>query len=178
MSAAAAIHPSAIFRYIEVADGGVDHRGKVRLIEQVNGIGKTDQYITYGRGDIELLTWLNTHTNKDGRPTTADFDGPIWTPFLHLDFDVKDDLEKALAWVRETYQRLVSIGVPVDAPRLYYSGAKGFHLELPAALFGGFDPSIELHRGLKAAAKLILGDIPFDPSVYNKLRLWRLENTL
>jgi hypothetical protein len=175
---ATATDPAATYRYVEVADGGIDHRGEVKPIEQVNGYGETEQYATYGRATIELLTWLRSHKNKDGRPTTAGFDGAIWTPFLHLDFDAKDDLEKALGWVRETYQRLVSMGVPVDAPRLYYSGAKGFHLELPAALFGGFKPSTELHRQLKPAAKLILGDIPFDPSVYNKLRLWRLENTL
>lgn len=177
MSAPAAAHPSTLYRYVEVADGGVDHRGRVKLLEQVDGFGKTDQYITYGRCDIGLLTWLNTHKNKDDRPTTAGFTGEIWTDRFHLDLDAKD-LEKALVWARTIYQRLINWSVPVDAPRIYYSGSKGFHIEVPAACFGGFLPSSELHRSLKAAATLILQDITFDPSVYNKLRLWRLENTL
>ena len=177
MSDATASNPAETHRYVEVAAGGIDHRGSVKLVEQVNSYGATEQYATYGRATIELLTWLQTHRNENNRPTTRGFDGAIWTPYLHLDFDARGDPEKALGWARQTYERLMALSVPVDAPRLFFSGAKGFHCELPAALFGGFAPSTELHRQLKPAAKLILGDIPFDPSVYNKLRLWRLENT-
>jgi len=70
----------------------------------------------------------------------------------------------ALDWARRTQRQLMSMGVDLDAPRWFFSGYKGFHCEIPGALFGGFDPGPELHRQFKAAAALILGDIPFDPS--------------
>ena len=35
-------------------------------------------------------------------------------------------------------------GVAIDAPiRLYFSGGKGFHAEIPHTLFGGFEPAAD-----------------------------------
>ena len=81
-------------------------------------------------------------------------------------------------WVRQFLERLALQDVPLDALRFYFSGAKGFHVELPHTLFGGFEPSAELHSHERAAALELMAGIPFDRSVYDKLRLWRLPNTL
>src|SRR5206468_4262401 len=48
---------------------------------------------------------------------------------------------------------------------------------LPAELFGGFEPSNRLPAYFKAMGKRLIGDIAFDPSIYDRLRLWRLENS-
>jgi len=62
--------------------------------------------------------------------------------------------------------------------RIYFSGAKGFHIEISAALFG-FEPSSELHRVFKAIAeKITPDDVIIDTSIYDKMRLWRLPNTI
>jgi hypothetical protein len=163
--------------YVDVAIGGVDHRNNIRRFDQVSTNGTADAYTSYQRGTTELVEWVRTHTNEKGNPTVRGFDKATWTPFLPLDFDHTKDPGIALQWLREVIRRLDSWDVPRSAVRYYFSGQKGFHVEIPAALFGGFVPSTELHRCLKQAAGLILGDIPYDGSVYDKLRLWRLPNS-
>ena len=76
----------------------------------------------------------------------------------------------ALGWLRRVAEKLRGWDVDLRAVRFYFSGNKGFHAELPATLFGGFRPSAELHRWLKRAAELIMAEIPFDGSIYDKLR--------
>ena len=101
---------------------------------------KAEQYHSYRRATIDLQKWVQTHKNDKGNPTVAGFDGAIWTPFQHLDFDAEGDLAKALGWARRTHRVLMEMGVDLDAPRWFFSGYKGFHCELPEALFGGFLP--------------------------------------
>ena len=67
--------------------------------------------------------------------------------------------------------------MPLKAVRFYFSGSKGFSIELPATLFGGFEPSAELPRRLKRAAALLLDGIEYDGSIYSLLRLWRVPNS-
>ena len=165
------------FCYVDTAFGGVDHRNDVRHVDQVRLNGQADCYASYQRATDDLVAWVKAHTNKLGRPTVAGFDGPTWTPSLPLDFDAKADPAVALGWLRRVLCTLDGWGVDLRAVRVYFSGGKGFHAELPHTLFGGFEPSADLHRRLKRAAELLLRDIPFDRSIYDKLRLWRLEGS-
>ncbi|HEX3037065.1 MAG TPA: AAA family ATPase [Thermodesulfobacteriota bacterium] len=61
---------------------------------------------------------------------------------------------------------------------IFYSGSKGFHLELPKGLFG-YEPSIYLNEIFKviAAEHLLPQEVTIDDSVYDKVRLWRVKNT-
>ena len=168
---------TAAYCYVDTAFGGPDRRNNVRSIDQVRLNGQADCYASYQRATDALVTWVNAHTNGSGNPTVASFDGPTWAPFLPLDFDHQEDPAVALGWLRRVLLKLEAWDVNLRAARVYFSGGKGFHAELPHTLFGGFAPSADLHRRLKAAARLLLGDIPFDGSIYDKLRLWRLENS-
>src|SRR5205814_969481 len=68
-------------------------------------------------------------------------------------------------------------GVELRAIRVYFSGHKGFGVEIPHTLFGGFMPALDFHRRLGRAAGRIMGKTPYDRSVYDRLRLWRRENS-
>jgi hypothetical protein len=159
------------------AFGGVNRRNHVVHLNQLEVPHLADCFTTHHRMTSALVDWVATHTNDKGSPTVAGFDGPSWAPALHLDFDAETDPALALTWVRQVLLRLQAEGVNLRAVRVYFSGHKGFHSELPASLFGGFTPSVHLADQLKQAAIAILQDIPFDHSVYDKLRLWRLPNT-
>jgi putative DNA primase/helicase len=170
--------PTRDYVWVDVAIGGVDRRNHPRRIDEVQLNGKADCYASYQRATDYLATWVNNHTNRDGKPTVAGFDGATWTPFLPLDFDCADNPGRALGWLRQMLDRLEAQDVPLDAIRLYFSGRKGFGAEIPHTLFGGFEPGADLHAHLKRAAVEIMADVPFDHSLYDKLRLWRIPNSL
>jgi len=169
---------ASTYVYVDCAFGSVARRNHVRRIADIRYDTGPERYISHRRATESLLTWVRTHTNAAGNPTVEGFDGPVWDSSLPFDFDDKHDPAHALVWVREFLHRQEQYDVPLDALRIYFSGAKGFHVEMPHTLFGGFLPSSELHMWEKAAALELMGGIPFDTAVYDKLRLWRLTNTL
>jgi hypothetical protein len=170
---------SAAYVFVDTAFGSVAHRNRVRRLSEIDfeDHGR-ERYITHRRADEALLEWTRSHLNVNGNPTVEGFDGAVWDPSLPFDFDDKHDPAHALGWLREFLVRQERNDVPLDALRIYFSGAKGFHVEIPHTLFGGFEPATNLHVWEKAAALELMGGIPFDQSIYDKLRLWRLANTL
>jgi hypothetical protein len=173
-----AISPHEKFVYVDTAFGGVNRRNHVKRLDQVYVNGTPDCYTSHLRAKDDLVKHWQTTKNSKGQSTVSGFPGPVWADSLHLDFDYAADPGRALDWLRQILDRLEAEDVPLDAMRLYFSGAKGFHAHIPHTLFGGFEPSPALHACLKRAALEILDGIPFDHSVYDKLRLWRLPNSL
>jgi len=163
--------------YVDTAAGGVDRRNIVKKFDEVRLNGLSDCHTSHNRATEDLVKWLQTHENSRGNPTVAGFDGATWADNLHLDIDAEGNLGLALQRLHAVLDRLETWGVDLSSIRIYFSGAKGFHIEIPHTLFGDFIPSKELPKRLRRAAKRIFGDIPFDTSVYDALRLWRLENS-
>jgi hypothetical protein len=179
MAEALLSHTLMEYVYVDTALGALNRRNHVRAINDIDfRDAGAERYISHRRASVELVEWTRTHTNSLGNPTIEGFDGKVWDSSLPFDFDDRGDPARALGWVREFLDRLAREDVPLDALRYYFSGAKGFHVEIPHTLFGGFEPSEKLHVHEKAAAMELMGGIPFDTAVYDKLRLWRLTNTL
>jgi hypothetical protein len=169
----------AEYVYVDTALGALNRRNRVRRLSDLDlKEGGVERYISHRRATSALLDWTRTHTNANGQPTIEGFDGAVWDPSLPFDFDDRHDPAHALDWMRQFLDRLEREDVPLDALRIYFSGAKGFHVEIPHTLFGGFEPSEQLHVWERAAALELMNGIPFDSAVYDKLRLWRLPNTL
>ena len=167
------------FVYVDTALGALNRRNHVRRLGDLDlKEGGAERYISHRRATEALLEWTRTHTNAHGQPTIEGFPGEVWDPSLPFDFDDRHDPAHALEWMRQFLGRLEREDVPLDALRIYFSGAKGFHVEIPHTLFGGFEPSDQLHVWERAAALELMNGIPFDSAVYDKLRLWRLPNTL
>lgn len=174
----AGIEAATEFVYVDTAIGGVNRRNRVRRLSEVDYSPGSERYISHRRATTALVDWVNSHQNSSGQPTVEGFDGPTWDSSLPFDFDDRTDPAHALEWTRQFLDKLGREDVPLDALRLYFSGYKGFHLEIPHTLFGGFVPSETLHASEKLAAASLLGGIPYDGAVYDKLRLWRLPNTI
>jgi predicted transcriptional regulator len=169
----------AEFVYVDTALGALNRRNHVRRLGDLDlKEGGAERYISHRRATEALLEWTRTHTNANGQPTIEGFDGAVWDRSLPFDFDDRQDPAHALEWLRQFLDRLAREDVPLDALGIYFSGAKGFHLEIPHTLFGGFEPSDQLHVWERSAALELMNGIPFDSAVYDKLRLWRLPNTL
>lgn len=165
--------------YVETALGALNRRNRVRHIRDVVALPNTgaERYISHARGNETLVEWPRKHFNSSGNGTVEGFDGKVWDASLRFDFDNRDEPGVALGWVRDFLARLALSDVPLEALRVYFSGAKGFHVEMPHTLFGGFEPDEQLHIWEKAAAVELMGATPFDHAVYDKLRLWRLTNS-
>lgn len=94
---------------------------------------------------------------------------PVYAEFLPIDLDNSNDLGKVWNEAREVSRLLNSNLVPHYT---CFSGNKGFHILVPTESFG-FRPT-EDNEILKRMAIALAGDKEsFDPSVYNKTRVFR-----
>ena len=102
----------------------------------------------------------------------AGYSGQALSDRLFFDLDSENNLDQARKDTLELIHRLQRDGVDLGSScRVYFSGNKGFHLEVPLAK--EFTP-----EQLKTICTNIAGDLEsFDPVVYNATRLIRLENT-
>ena len=115
-----------------------------------------------------------------GRPSVAGYPGPALAPFLPFDVADEKNPTRALAEAAhfvKTWEK--EWRIPPEVLRLYFSGMKGVSIEVPAELFGGLDPDPNIATHLKALAVSMAPETKtLDLSVYEKLRLWRVPNTL
>jgi hypothetical protein len=99
-----------------------------------------------------------------------------YSDFLWFDIDSKD-LVKALANTRQLVMNIEQHDSSLpDYLAIYFSGCKGFHVGIPAALFG-WQPSVELPRIHKLMALEIAAGVAIDTAIYESNRLWRIPNT-
>lgn len=95
---------------------------------------------------------------------------PIYAEFLPIDLDNEDNLESAWEDAKAVVNDLDVKKVPYH---LFFSGRKGFHILIPTESFA-FQPTTDSDI-LKRMALSIAGDkASFDPSVYNKSRVFRI----
>jgi hypothetical protein len=102
------------------------------------------------------------------------YNGPVGADRVHWDIDREGNIEAARADMARLVASIRKHGVN---PRVYYSGGKGYHVELPAALFGGFDVHVDTPKIVKAVALELAGDVQLDTSVYSRTRLWRVAGS-
>jgi KaiC/GvpD/RAD55 family RecA-like ATPase len=100
------------------------------------------------------------------------YKGPAFTKKLIFDFDSKQDVELARKDAIQLLERLQNLGVDVaNSCRVFFSGSKGFHIEILTNK--EFTP-----EQLKPLCENLAADLPtFDTSIYNTTRLIRLMNT-
>jgi len=108
--------------------------------------------------------------------TLSGFDGLVYMPdefILDIDGKDKDDLENARQKTIGLTLLLDDLGIPYY---LYFSGNKGFHVGIPGSAFR-WKPDRNLHLKVKDALTTA-GIFDYaDPSVTDKLRLIRVNNT-
>jgi KaiC/GvpD/RAD55 family RecA-like ATPase len=159
------------FSWVEVAFNGANQRGKILPVDKANPPEDgADHYRCLFRYQDEL----RRHVEKTGSVKGHEF--PMYTDVIAWDVDVGEDLEQGQAQVETILERLFLMEVEAAAVRLAFSGNKGFHVTIPAALVD-MVPSLDLYRRIRRFALDIAGTAKVDTAIYDKARLFRILNT-
>ena len=165
------IHPA--LKYVDVAIGGVKRRNNlIDLADLRLPDDPVEWYRTAFRFDQAYRAYF-LNNNKSVRG----YRGRCYADFIFIDIDAPDlsvshmTVRNFLRYIEQKYD------VPPDAISVYFSGCKGFHVEIPITILGGIKPSEDLPRRFKNFV-LSLGDWNFDDRIYDINRLWRITNSI
>jgi hypothetical protein len=122
-------------------------------------------------GAFTYPTAMLAHVQATG--STRDYTGPVGVPELRFDID-DDDLEEA---GRKALKLARYLSDRYTMPTVWFSGGKGFHLDL--ATGNAIRPAPENPRIAKTLANRIADDagVAIDGDVYDAVRLWRAPNS-
>lgn len=162
---------------------------KWKYVEIARYVPSLDKVIREKDGDQpRLVTWeealsfADKYNNTGIYTSVFRYDNPNLfeaTPVSSLYFDLdSDDTNEALTEARILYNYFIQF-VPDEAIRIYFTGAKGFHIELEAIALG-ITPTKNLDKIFRFIAtdlknKFELKTLDF--SVYDKRRMWRLAGS-
>jgi len=161
------------FQYVDVATGGVQNRNQVYQVTKAIFTGQAECYRTYFRYPEEFRKHVEKTKSVKG------YSGFAYSDWFPVDID-SNNLEEALKAARDF---LIKIGltfeVELKSLPIFFSGAKGFHIYLPAKMMG-ITPSKIIAQAYKKFAALLLTpwDIKYDPCIYDVTRLFRITNTI
>ena len=158
--------------YVDVATNGAMNRNKIHPYDSLITWDKhlVDTYTTYFRYGEDM----KQHVSDSG--SVKGFSGKAYSPWIPFDIDSED--------LRDAYQQLIKLmkvinnyRVSLEHCKFYFSGSKGFHVMLPSSLVG-VEPSEDIHLRFRKFAKRIGNGIKLDMSIYDKVKLFRLPNTI
>jgi hypothetical protein len=159
------------FRFVDTAFNGVNNRNKITDIHAVkNFIGLVDSYITYFRYNNDMVF----HFREKG--TVKGYQGQAYAEWLPIDID-SENLYEAQDNLNKLVQNMERFNVDPAICRFYFSGSKGFHVMIPSRLFGA-KPSEDINKRFREVALHLSEGIKIDTSIYDKTRLFRLQNTI
>ncbi len=161
------------FKFIDTAIGGFKRRNNViDLADFQLPDYPFECYRTTFRFDQAYPAYLLNNKNS-----VKGYRGRCYADFIFIDIDAPD-LSVSHKITRDFLRYLEQqYDVPLDALCIYFSGCKGFHVEIPVTLLGGIEPSENLPRRFKNFV-LSLGDWNFDERIYDHNRLWRITNSI
>jgi hypothetical protein len=174
--------PITDFVFVDTAINGAFNRNRVMpLTDFAPSATARDVFTTYFRYTHDLLDYAihNLLVAPEKRPSVKGFRGVTFAAFFPVDFDDAEDLNRArMESIRGIRTLAVHDDFPPDAIRIAFSGHKGFSLELPGSLFGGFTPATDLPHRFQRLAPALFPDCPtVDTRIYESVRLWRALNT-
>jgi KaiC/GvpD/RAD55 family RecA-like ATPase len=110
---------------------------------------------------------------KKNNNSIAGYTGKVYADRLFFDLDSKKDVSKAQTDAKELLHRLQKAGVDVSTnARVYFSGNKGFHIEVPLV-----DKTLEPEELKQICSNIAAGLDSFDDVIYNSSRTIRIVNT-
>lgn len=161
------------YKYVDTAFGMISNRNKIQEIDQIQlPDNPVDCYRTYFRFDRSYID----HFNKNGR-SISKYQGKCISDYIPIDID-NANLDEALRIGRDFINYLQhDFDVEFESLGVYFSGSKGFHIEILIHLIGKIEPSENLPLRFKKFV-LSFGNWGFDTKIYDKARLWRIENSI
>ena len=162
------------FVYAEFVIGGLHNRNR---IENINTFKIDEPRFECYRSMFLFDDKFKKYVEKTG--STKNYLGEHISDALILDFD-GTDLE---AIKKETENFIWSLyynfGVPVDYPRIAFSGSKGFHVTLPIEVITAHpQPSPDFSQTYKSLCLKLSDGFQNDKGIYNINRIFRLLNSV
>lgn len=161
--------------FVDFAKEGAFNRNNPVELEQVLTMDLTsckDCYRTYFAFNDDFKDYLLKNKSVKG------YKGLLQAFYLPFDID-NLDLEKARLQARRLIECLqIRYDLCNEDIECFFTGAKGFHIQIPAEVFGGFEPSEKLAEIFRELALEISAGVEIDPVIYEPMRLWRLPNTI
>jgi hypothetical protein len=141
---------------------------------------KKEKWLSYDRKEKDQVTRTHSHISVydqserkvDG--VTLDYTKVKLQGDLIIDIDAKD-LGQAITWVNRLLDYLQSMELNLDYVKVWCSGSKGFHVQIPHKVFGEDKPMVQLNKYHKwMVAKIsIEADIVCDMALYYSIHLIR-----
>jgi hypothetical protein len=134
---------------------------------------ETEAYLSAFQFDRDFQDYVNANNS------TRSYAGACEAAWLYWDIDNGRDLEHALTDARCLVLRLNDdLGVAPEELLIFFSGAKGFHIGVPTALWVPW-PSADFHMVVREMATTFANSIgiKIDSSIYDKLRAFRAPNS-
>lgn len=171
------------YNLIEYAEGGAYHNCDFKNInDSVNVAGKNDCYHSIFLQSEEIKKYSDSNI-IEGKKSVTKYAGSVWAKELIIDFDMeKADKQEEIKLLLDNLRNLLKhieseYSLDLRYIRINFSGHKGFHIRIPAVLFGGFIPSKDLPSQIKSLVKELLGGMKFDPKIYSHTFYIRYVNS-
>jgi len=175
------INEETLFNIREYSIGSVYNRNQFNSLDFAQTLqGKRESFQSYFLHTQQISKYAEAQQALIGEVSVKGYNGVVSADGLLTDIDVKDNLPLALVVTRVLANRFVNAyHIPPASLRIRFSGSKGFHIIIPAELFGGFIPSKTLPALHSAfAGALCKGYEEFiDRSIYHTVSIVRIENT-
>jgi hypothetical protein len=140
--------------------------------------GRSDCFCTYFLFDNGLQEYV-----RDNHASVAGYQGPCAANYLPMDID-SPDVGQALETARGVTRYLLDrLGVPEEGVAVYYSGMKGFHVNVASTALGNGGPATDLPAVYREMRRAIVQEArpaypeAVDHSISDRLRLLRMPNT-
>jgi len=162
------------YLYVDTAFGSPGNRNRVKNIKQLEipNDGR-DCYVSMFRFGDEYKQLCDKTGSVRGASNL-----PCYCDFLWFDIDDETDLHNALMNARQLVISIEKKASDIsDHLSIWFSGNKGFHIGVPACLFG-FEPSQDLPKICKEIAMTFATSTEIDKAIYEHNRLWRVPNTI
>lgn len=166
--------PESKFKWVEV---GKYIKSLDRLIREQ----KDGEPVWYQCDDLNQWVWDNENIGL--YTSIFQYDQPsldgLRVANLYFDLDCKEDPVRALWDARYLVKYLLQY-ISEDAIRIYFTGEKGFHIEVEAAALG-LGPARQEHKVYRFIAESLAEELDattYDFVIYEPRRLWRMRNSI
>ena len=178
-----------LFTIREYSIGSVFNRNKFNSLDFALTLqDKQESFQSYFLHTEQISKYAGAQLSLKGKVSVMGYDDIVYADNLKVDVDATKienkirigDLPKALEVTRALTKRFVNeYHIPSTSLHIRFSGNKGFHIELPEALFGAFIPSKTLPAIHSALTEKLCKDYEqyVDQSIYHTVSLIRIENT-
>ena len=156
------------YKYFQFASP-FNSRRLITTVDEVDSYWDKSQGLDTGRSwqffDKSINDFCNYH---NGSP--SGFQGISDSPIIPIDIDNTDTTN-----LKDVLNHFGEIIGDLESINLYYSGKKGYHIEIPSGYFG-VEPCDRLPERIKRMVMEM--NIDADLSLYKMHQLWRMNNSL